>query len=538
MPHQQMIADVAFELDPATGYLAYSQIVLIGPRQATGKTETALPVMTHRCTGFGDELAAWVRDNLGHTVVKPGPQAVLYTAQTADDARKKWRDVHLTRLKASSYGRPRPQFTPRLTTNKEALFWRNGSTWSPASTTGKTGGTGDTIDLGWIDEAWSRLDNRTELGLRPAMLTRPWRQLWITSMIPGLSRAAPGTWKYLADKRSTGRSMVEAGVRSGVAFFDFTAATDADPDDPETWFTCMPGLGRTVSLRAVQEDHDTMCKENPVDFQAEYLGWEPKETVPKWGLIPRTAWEDRMDVGSTILGDAALGLEVSDDRQRGWVAAAGRRPDGAWHGEVVEPGFKIKEGTPGIEWMVRRTVDICHAQEICAIVVDPRRPAFALVQPLRNALAEAGLDVPILTPNQAEMGAACGRFYDAAGGVRTAEELAALGRDGDAPGETIALWHLGQRELDRSLAQARKFDVGIGAFVFVKRGQSSEVGPLYAVVEAMHGHEVLGRGELVDVEESMDMGGVCAMCGRSTYALGSGDDRRLVHAVDDSPECS
>lgn len=540
MPHQQLIADIAFEIDPATGYLAYSQVVVIGPRQATGKTELALPVMTHRCTGFDDALARWVQDNLGVTVQNPGAQTVLYTAQTADDARKKWRDVHVERLKKSSFGRPRPQFTTRLTTNKEAMFWRNGSSWSPASTTGKTGGTGDTVDLGWIDEAWSRLDMRTELGLRPAMLTRPWRQLWITSMIPGISRAAPGTWKYLHEKRTTGRSMVEAGVRSGVAFFDFTAPVDLDPDDPATWLTCMPGLGRTVSLRVVQEDHDVMCKSDPVDFQAEYLGWEPKEVVPRWGLIPKLTWEGRMDGTSTILGDAALGVEVSEDRQRGWIAAAGRREDRDWHAEIVEPGFRIPEGTVGIEWMVRRVVDICAAQDICAIVIDARRPAFTLVQPLKNALAAAGLEVPILTPNQAEMGAACGRFYDAAGGVRTPEELAELAAahdDESGPAEWVGLWHLGQPELDRALSQARRFELGVGAFVFVKRGQSGEVGPLYAVVEAMHGHEVLGRGELVGVADSMDMGGVCRMCARSTYALGSGDDRRMVHAFDDTPEC-
>src|SRR5258705_8686404 len=116
MPHQRDIADVAFEIDPATGYLAYSQVIVIGPRQATGKTELALPVMVHRCTGFDAALSTWVRQNLGVKVNPPGPQRVLYTAQTADDARKKWRDIHFERLRASDYYRPRQQFTARLTT--------------------------------------------------------------------------------------------------------------------------------------------------------------------------------------------------------------------------------------------------------------------------------------------------------------------------------------------------------------------------------------------------------------------------------------
>jgi hypothetical protein len=41
-----------------------------------------------------------VRAELGHDVPDPGPQAVLYTAQRADDARKKWRKIHVARLQA------------------------------------------------------------------------------------------------------------------------------------------------------------------------------------------------------------------------------------------------------------------------------------------------------------------------------------------------------------------------------------------------------------------------------------------------------
>jgi hypothetical protein len=528
MPHQRLIADIALEIDPATGRLAYSQVIVIGPRQATGKTELLLPVMTHRCTGFDESLTRWVREHLGIALAPPGSQRVLYTAQTADDARKKWRDVHLERLRASSYFRPRPQFSARLTTNKEALLWRNGSAWSPGSTTGKTGGTGDTLDLGVIDEAWSRTDARTELGMLPAMMTRgDWRQLWVTSMIPGISRAAPGTWSYLAGKRRVGRELVAAGVKSGVALFDFTAAEDADPDDPATWFSCMPGLGRTVGLEVVAADHATWTAEgNAVDFQAEYLGWAPKETVARWGLLARQVWEvDRMDPTSSIVGDVALGIEVSEDRRQAWIGAAGRRADRDWHVEVIEPGYLIPEGTVGIDWVVRRVVAVVLAQDVCTIVVDKRRPAFALVATLRAALDQAGRpDLKILTPDQAEMGAACGRFYDAAGGVRGGEA---------AQVPAVGLWHLGQRALSDAVAQARRFELGIGAFVFVKRGQSGDIGPLYAVVEAMHGHELLSTGEPYPASEGIDLGGSCPRCGRSTYLLAD----RWCHAMDDTPEC-
>src|SRR5215217_7263151 len=73
MPWQRHVADVALELDPETGLLAYREVILTVPRQS-GKTTLLLAVMTHRALGFGQR------------------QRVLYTAQTRNDARKKWED--------------------------------------------------------------------------------------------------------------------------------------------------------------------------------------------------------------------------------------------------------------------------------------------------------------------------------------------------------------------------------------------------------------------------------------------------------------
>lgn len=464
MPHQRYIADVAGEIDPATGLLAYSEVVLIGPRQATGKTELLLPVMAHRCLGF--EHA--------------GPQSVLYTTQTADKAREKWRDVHLARLRASRAPALRGKFTWRLQRNSEAIMWRNGSMWSPGSTTGKTGGTGDTLDVGVIDEAWSRPDARTELGMRPAMMTRDWRQLWIASMIPGLSRAAPGTWPYLRHKRQVGRARVEADVRHGMAFFDFAAPPGLDPADPATWWLAMPGLGRTVSERVVAADYTAMADTATglVDFEAEYLGWEPMDTTPRWTLIRKETWQARQDLGSYIEGRPALSVEINEDRTRAWINAAGRRPDGHWHVEVLEPGYKIAAGVAGIGWVEPRLWEIVEDHKPWTVALDPRRPAVSLKVQLQNR----GVDVT--TPNQQDIAGACGRFYDATG-----EELP----EGVEP--DVWLFHLGQPEVERALAGARKYDMGEGAFTFVRKGAAAELGPLYGIVLAMLGYDVKAADE-------------------------------------------
>lgn len=423
MPHQAEIVDVAFEVDPQTGLLAYSEVVVIGPRQATGKTELLLPVLTHRCRSF-DQVAAWARAELGLQVPEPGPQRALFTAQTADAAREKWRDVHLPRLLNSRY---RHDFHPRLRQNMEAFAWRNGSMWSPGSTTGKTGGTGDTLDLGVIDEAWSRPDARTELGMRPAMMTRPWSQIWITSMIPGQSRVRPGKWKFLESKRQAGRNRVEAGLTSGTAFFDFAAPEGSDPADPATWYSCLPGLGRTVGERTVREDYGSM---NPVDFGAEYLGWAPLpgEVRPAWQVISEVAWQRRCDPDSHI-ADAdrpAVAFAIGSDpaQSMGTIGVCGLRADGRDHIEIIErhrgtgwlaAAAAAGAGRPGeaadlTDWqraVLERMAGFAARYRVAAVVVLRTSTAGALI----SALERAGL--PVRPMSEVQYAQACADFHTA-----------------------------------------------------------------------------------------------------------------------------
>lgn len=458
MPHQEYMANVALEIDPETGRLAYDEILIIGPRQNTGKTEFVLPYLTHRC------ISPWFSS-------RTGPQRVLQTAQTADDARTKWRDVYRERLlKARTI---KNMFRSRLSLNQEAFIWSNGSMWSPGSTTGKTAGTGDTLDLGFIDEAWSRPDFRTELGMKPAMDTRDNSQLLIASMIPGLTRAAPGTWAYLKEKRRLARARVEAGVRHGIALFDWSAVEGADPGDPRTWYSCMPGLGVTVREERIRAHFEKLPL---IDFCAEFLGWEPKETVPMWTTIPRVIWDGLEDPESQPVGAVALAAEITKERDRGYLGLVGKRADGNWHLEVVEPGFKIPVGTVGVDWMEPRALEILATQDICTTVVDKRRPAASLAQTLKNA----GYDVT--EPNGPDIQAACGRFYDRSG---AAHDPDAAKRD-----DGTRLRHLSQASLDRAVALVKKIDQGAGAFTFVDRGSDDSIGPLYLMVLGMLGVEL------------------------------------------------
>ena len=441
LPWQAEVADVALEIDPATGLLAYSELDLIVMRQ-NGKSEFMLPYMAHRCMGWTQTLVNWVRAELGMWVPLPGPQRVIYMAQTADDARLNWRTKHLPRLQQAEA--TRGLFTATLQQNKEMLHWANGSTWSPTSTTAKTAGTGDSVDLALIDEAWSRPDNATELGVRPAMLTRPWRQLVLASMIPGPTRTKGKPWSYLATKQAAGRARVDSGVVSSTCYVEFGAQPGLDPGDPATWWSAMPALGWTITERAVQEDWDAMREAGKQpDFEAEYLSWEPTNRTKRWLIIPDQVWNDRHDPNSSALDPVALGVAVSPDRRWCSIASAGMSGRDNLHVELVER-------REGVDWALHALMHIVEHEDVCAIGVNPAGQESSLLDRLTVELEKIGRADLICKPTIRESCAASARFFDATGlGSSVATEF-----DDGVDTSGVLLRHLGQEELNRAVAMA------------------------------------------------------------------------------------
>ena len=213
MPWQSDVADVAMEVDPGTGLLVYRTVVVTVPRQS-GKTKQELAVAVHRALGFG------------------GGQKINYTAQTRIKAREKWEDDHVKTLMTSPFA---SLFRVRRTLGMESILWSNGSMHGIESTTEKAGH-GDTLDLGFIDEAFAQRDSRIEQAFKPAMITRPQPQLWI------VSTAGTEASVYLRGKVDRGRVRCDMGLADSVAYIEFSAPDDADPGDPAVWRACMPAM--------------------------------------------------------------------------------------------------------------------------------------------------------------------------------------------------------------------------------------------------------------------------------------------------------
>jgi phage terminase large subunit-like protein len=178
-----------------------------------------------------------------------GPQRSTYTAQKRLNARKKLERDFAELLRGSRSFREITNAKARPTEgHRVALSLNNGSehiqfgtgSFLQIDTPSRTGGHGDTLDDGTIDEAFAHEDDTVEAGMRPAMATRRNAQLWV------ISTAGDGRSKYLYRKVLAGRRLGVGRARQRL-LRRVLRPEDADPGDPATWWGCMPALGITIT---------------------------------------------------------------------------------------------------------------------------------------------------------------------------------------------------------------------------------------------------------------------------------------------------
>ena len=424
MPWQSQSVDVAGEVDES-GRPYYREVRITVPRQM-GKTAELCAVMGQRALGWG------------------GPQRIAYTAQDRNNAREKWEE-HVGILDRSPL---RGLYQIRRANGQERIDWTNGSRWG-ITAAGETSGHGMTLDLGVIDEAFAQRDERLVQAFRPAMVTRPNAQLWI------VSTAGTDESTFLRERVDDGRARVEAGERSGVCYFEWSAPDDADLYDPVTWWGCMPALGYTIDVDTVAADAAAM----PADeFARAYLnrwvaGGVPAVDLSEWAAC---AAPDA-DAGT---GPFAFALDVTPARSAGSIACASLVGAGRVHVEVVEH-------RPGVAWMPERVAELNRRWRPLSWTLDPASPAGSLLLDL----AAAG--IPVDAVDGRRYGQAWGAFYDLIVNAN--------------------LEHRGQPALDAAVAGARRRALG-DAWAWARRG-GSDVSPLVAVTLAAYGLQLAGGGK-------------------------------------------
>lgn len=434
LPWQRQVASTALEVDPDTGLLAYRTVIVTVPRQS-GKTTLLLAVAAHRALAFQ---------------TLSGPQSILYTAQTGLDARTKFVDDWLPVLDRSPLA---GQYTKRLTNGQEQVRWRNGSRLGIAAPT-NTAVHGRTLDLGFVDEAFSQVDDRLEQAFGPAMITRQQPQLWV------VSTAGTDESTYLNSKVELGREMVECGITSDVAYFEFSADPDTDPGDVRTWISCMPALKHegnpngTAPVEAVAAQYASM----PLpEFRRAYLNL--RDSRRSGSVISPADWQACEDTDSALSDPITLAFDVAPDRGTAAIGAAGLAADGGGNTHV-----EVVEHASGTGWVVGRIVELVERHKPAAVVCDAAGPASSLLADM----AAAGVEVRLANTREAIQ--AAGAFYDDAVGHR--------------------LRHIGQIELTTAVDGAAKRSIG-ESWAWGRKSSAVDISPLVAVTLARWGHKTV-----------------------------------------------
>lgn len=206
IPWQRYVADVAGEIDPATGTYFYDTVVVSTPRQCGKST----------LIDTEDTRNAQLRPN----------RKIYYLAQTGKDAENHFKEFadQLSKSKLAPLA-----LKPRLSNGGMEQRFLNGSFIRPLAIT-KVAGHGTQMDKFTLDEAFSltkEVGNTILDGLTPTMNTRAkltgiQPQMWITS--------TEGTAESTFFNERLDR--LRAGdVPRRTCWFDFGAPDDVDPED-------------------------------------------------------------------------------------------------------------------------------------------------------------------------------------------------------------------------------------------------------------------------------------------------------------------
>lgn len=442
MPWQRFCADLTLECDPTTGLLHYGEADIVVPRQS-GKTTQVLAKVTHRA--FGGFAGS-------------GRQSCVYTAQTRGKAREKWAEEQIPALKRSPFWRLVQNV--RYANDSESITWANGARYGIEAPT-ETAGHGGTNDEAFIDEAFSQVDARVEQALSPTTVTRPEPQLYV------LSTAGNQRSLYLKKKVDRGRARVLDGRPSTVAYVEYSAEDDDDPEDEEVWWRVMPALGWTVTVGAIRKQLETLGVD---EFRRAFLNqWPNSQAVEQ--VIPLADWREAADPASRIVGARTFSLDVSPDRSWSAIGVAGFREDGLAHIEVVKHARDT-------DWTVPELRRLTRKWETSGPVVLCGAAAGALRDELR------GEGVECMVASLGDQRDAAALLYD-----RTPARVR----------------HVDQLSVNTALAGATKSESS-GAWAWSRKG-GTDISPLCAVSGAHWGWITNGGDEPLDsfyAEEDAD----------------------------------
>lgn len=387
MPWQRYVADVALEIDPATGWWAYDKVMLTVQRRA-GKSALDQAVKVDRmATGRN--------------------QQVWMSAQGGEEA------IHLWRQLAGEGGvLARSPLAGKIrtytTTGKERMVWTpTGSVLTPFPPNGDKLHS-KAIDLLSLDELWwydAEAAAKMKAGYRPTFLTTNAQAWLISTMGTELS-------VWLNQERDEGRRAVELGANRGTAYFEWSVPKLVNGVKVEE-LELEELLRAIIAHHPAAGVHPLMTVEKLEQFIRDDLA-DPlighKGVLRQYGNVSTESEGDRLIHAATVAATTTLARIPADatpyvafdvdPKLRAASISAGWR-DGAGVGlvELIEHGL-------GTRWVANRVVGILERHGVRRVTCNNAGPA----RDVADEIERAGYEVQRVSAP--DYSAACVRFHE------------------------------------------------------------------------------------------------------------------------------
>lgn len=304
-------------------------------------------------------------------------------------------------------------------------------------------GRGFSGDCVILDEAYE-LNAAAMAALLPTLSARPNPQIWY---------ASSAGWASSLQLHAVRKRALDGGEHTErLAWLEWSADADADPDDVDVWAQANPAFGIRISEEFVAAERAALSGAVR-EFLRERLGvWDEPEVA---GELPIAAvdWAQVSSDASVVDGDVfVFGADASPDRQWSSIAVAGYTASGARHVEIVER-------RAGVSWMVERLVESRDKLGGLTVVIDPASPAWSVAADLEAA------GVVVCKASAQTLAASCGAFVDA------------------VADRSLVFRPTVDDGMSAAIASARQRKVGDG-WAWSRRDSSSDITPLVAATLA------------------------------------------------------
>lgn len=384
MPWQQYVADVALEVDPATGWWAYDKVVLTVQRRA-GKSALDTSVKVDRMA-TGKDCRLWM------------------SAQGGEEALELWRETCRLLELSPLAGKVRAY----TTTGKERLVWLpTNSTLTPFPPNGDKLHS-KAIDLLSLDELWrydAEAATKMKAGYRPTFLTTNAQAWLISTMGTELS-------VWLNQEREEGRRAVELGANRGTAYFEWSI--------PKVWRGVkVEELDIDELIRVIIAHHpaagvhplmptsklEQFVRDDLVDPLIGHAG-----VLRQYGNVSTEHYGERLihpaivEATTTLqripeTATPAIAFDVDPDLRCSSISAGWRDGAGVGLVEVIEHGL-------GTRWTAGAVVGILERQGLKRVTCNNAGPA----RDVADEIERAGYEVQRVSAP--DYSAACVRFHE------------------------------------------------------------------------------------------------------------------------------